>query len=47
MTERLVVAPDNNDHGTIQPAFLMPHAVYKQSIYDTQDLWMSGEADDE
>ena len=47
ITEHLALAPDRDDHGTLQPALVMPYEAYKQAIVDTQDLWCSGEADDD
>ncbi len=32
LTERLVLAPDRDDHGTIQPATTMPYGDYKRAI---------------
>ncbi len=47
LTERLLLAPDHNDHGTIQPASKMPYEEYKQAIAETRNQWVSGEDDDD
>ncbi|HVC96708.1 MAG TPA: hypothetical protein VND64_23725 [Pirellulales bacterium] len=47
LTDRLVLAPDHDDHGTIQPASMMRYEEYKQAITDTRDQWASGEDDDD
>ena len=47
LTERLMLVPDHDDHGTIQPAVTMPYGEYKQAINDTRERWVSGEDDDD
>jgi hypothetical protein len=47
ITERIMLERDQEDHGTLQPAFPMPFDHYRQAIMDTRDLWFSGEADDD
>ena len=47
LTERLMLVPDQNDHGTIQPAATMPYGEYRQAIAETRDQWVSGESDDD
>lgn len=47
LTDRLMLVPDRDDHGTVQPAGAMPYQEFKQAIYDTRDEWVSGEGDDD
>lgn len=47
LTEKLRLEPDVEDHGTIQPAHIMPYDEYKQAIVDTKDLWQSRESNDD
>lgn len=47
LTGQLMLVPNRDDHGTVQPASLMPFCDYKQAIYNTRDSWVSGEADDD
>ncbi|HVA50170.1 MAG TPA: hypothetical protein VNH11_27645 [Pirellulales bacterium] len=47
ITEQIALKPDRDDHGTLQPAFVMPYESYRQAIIDTRDLWCSGEGDDD
>jgi hypothetical protein len=47
LTERLMLVPDHDDHGTVQPAATMPYGEYKQAITETRDQWVSGEGDDD
>lgn len=47
LTDRLMLVPDRDDHGTVQPAAVMPYQAFKQAIYDTRDQWGSGEAEDD
>ncbi len=46
MNDLLVLQPDKDDHGTVQPAHAMPYSDYRQAIIDTRDLWVSGEEDE-
>jgi hypothetical protein len=46
LADRLLLVPDKDDHGTVQPAATMPYESYRQAIVDTRDLWVSGESDD-
>jgi hypothetical protein len=45
LTDRLVLVPDRDDHGTVQLAATMPYHEYRQAIADTQNQWVSGEQD--
>jgi hypothetical protein len=47
LTDRLMLVPDRDDHGTVQPATVMLYQQFKQAIYDTRDQWVSGEGDDD
>ena len=47
LTDLLTLEPDHEDHGTIQPARTMHYEAYRQAVYDTRDLWVSGEDDDD
>jgi hypothetical protein len=47
ITDQLMLVPDYDDHGTIQPATAMPYQKYKQAIADTRDQWVNGEDDDD
>ncbi len=47
LTDRLMLVPDRDDHGTVQPEAVIPYQEFKQAIYDTRDQWVSGEADDD
>jgi hypothetical protein len=47
LTEQLMLAPDRDDHGTIQPAFVMPYEEYRQAVTETRDQWISGEGDND
>lgn len=46
LNDQLVLVPDRDDHGTVQPASTMPYNEYKQAVYDTRNRWVSGEYDD-
>ncbi len=46
ITEELILQPDHDDHGTVQPIVIMPYQEYKQAIVRTRDLWTCGEEDD-
>jgi hypothetical protein len=46
LNEVLLLQPDNDDHGTVQPAHVMPYNDYRQAIIDTRDQWVSGEEDE-
>ncbi len=47
LAERLMLVPDHDDHGTIQPTVAMPYGEYKQAIIDTRDRWISAEDNDD
>jgi hypothetical protein len=47
VADQLVLAPDRDDHGTIQPASTMRYQDFKQAIMETRDQWVSGENDDD
>jgi hypothetical protein len=47
LTDRLMLVPDRDDHGTVQPAAVLPYQEFKQAIYDTRDQWVSGEEEDD
>lgn len=47
ITDELMLVPDRDDRGTVQPAAVMPYEEYKQTIYNTRDLWVTGEGDDD
>jgi hypothetical protein len=42
-----MLVPDRDDHGTVQPAAVLPYQEFKQAIYDTRDQWVSGEEEDD
>lgn len=46
ITERIALAPDNDDHGTLRPATVMTFEDYRQAITDTRERWVTGEDDD-
>ena len=47
LTDKLNLVPDHDEHGTVQPTAMMRYMDYKQAVYDTRDLWVSGEGDDD
>jgi hypothetical protein len=46
LNELLFLQPDEDDHGTVQPAHAMPYNDYRRAIIDTRDQWVSGEEDE-
>lgn len=47
LTNKLIIVPDHDDHGTVQPIEVMGYDEYKEAIYNTRDQWVSGERDDD
>lgn len=50
LTPQLALVPDgdgghHDDHGTLQPAAMMPYEVYRSAIAETRDRWVDGEND--
>ncbi len=45
LTEDLRLEPDEDEHGTVQPARIMPYDDYRRAIVDTCEQWRSGEED--
>ena len=38
--------PDGDEHGTLQPAWVMPYTEYRQAIVATHEQWTTGEEDE-
>ena len=45
VTARLALAPDGNDHATVQPSAVMAYDEYRQALVATRNDWVSGEGD--
>lgn len=45
VTEQVVLEPDRDDHGTMQPSMAMEITVFKEALIATRSLWRDGESD--
>lgn len=45
VTEQVVLEPDRDDHGTMQPSGAMEITVFKEALIATRSLWRDGESD--
>lgn len=45
VNEQVVLEPDRDDHGTMQPSMAMEITVFKEALIATRSLWRDGESD--
>lgn len=44
VAEQVVLEPDKDDHGTMQPSIAMEITVFKEALIATRSLWRDGES---